>query len=165
MPCANPVRPVPAVPSNPCTSSGAGAQAPLVCNCPNAFRPDRNAEYLYYQTAAGAWPLPLDRAIACKEKAAREARQHTDWSELNRPYEKALKEFVAGALADTAFTRSVEGFVNWITRAGCVNSLGQTLLKLAAPDVPDLYQGKAYGISVWWIRTIRGRWTSICARS
>ncbi len=103
--------------------------------------PDRNAEYLFYQTVVGAWPLPLDRAIAYMGKAAREAKQHTDWSEPNRPYEEALKEFVAGALADPAFTRSVEGFVNRIARAGCVNSLGQTLLKLTAPGVPDLYQG------------------------
>lgn len=103
--------------------------------------PDRNAEYLFYQTVVGAWPLPLDRAIAYMEKAAREAKQHTDWSEPNRPYEEALKAFVAGALADPAFISSVEGFVSRIARAGFVNSLGQTLLKLTAPGVPDLYQG------------------------
>ena len=35
--------------------------------------PDRNAEYFFYQTLVGAWPLSVDRALACMEKAAREA--------------------------------------------------------------------------------------------
>ena len=26
--------------------------------------PDRNTEYLYYQTLIGAWPLPIERAQA-----------------------------------------------------------------------------------------------------
>jgi (1->4)-alpha-D-glucan 1-alpha-D-glucosylmutase len=35
----------------------------------------------------------------------------------------------------------VERFVERVKRAGRVNSLAQTLLKLTAPGVPDLYQG------------------------
>ncbi len=42
--------------------------------------PDRNAEYLFYQTLVGAWPLPEGRALEYMEKAAHEARQHTGWA-------------------------------------------------------------------------------------
>jgi len=43
--------------------------------------PDRNAEYLLYQTLMGAWPLSVDRALAYMEKASREAKQHTNWTD------------------------------------------------------------------------------------
>ena len=56
--------------------------------------PDRNAEYLFYQTAVGAWPLPVDRALAYAEKASREAMQHTTWTERNIEYDEALPNFV-----------------------------------------------------------------------
>ena len=52
--------------------------------------PDRNAEYLFYQTVLGAWPLSVERAVAYMEKAAREAKQHTTWMECNQNYETAL---------------------------------------------------------------------------
>ena len=43
--------------------------------------PDRNAEYLLYQTLVGAWPIAAERAVAYMEKAAREAKAHTSWTE------------------------------------------------------------------------------------
>ena len=103
--------------------------------------PDRNAEYLIYQTLVGAWPLSLDRALACLEKSAREAKQHTNWSDRNAAYEAALKDFVTGALGDPAFQEEVERFVAPLVRAGFLNSLTQVLLKLTSPGVPDIYQG------------------------
>ena len=39
--------------------------------------PDRNAEYLLYQTLVGAWPIETERVIAYMEKASREAKVHT----------------------------------------------------------------------------------------
>ena len=39
--------------------------------------PDRNAEYLLYQTLVGAWPIETERALAYMEKASREAKVHT----------------------------------------------------------------------------------------
>ena len=39
--------------------------------------PDRNTEYLYYQTLIGAWPLPMERVQAYMLKAVREAKQQT----------------------------------------------------------------------------------------
>jgi (1->4)-alpha-D-glucan 1-alpha-D-glucosylmutase len=103
--------------------------------------PDRNAEYLYYQTLVGAWPIPVERAQAYMEKAVHEARRHTSWTNRNEPYEKALQKFVAETLRDPQFTTDLEHFVNELAEAAAVNSLTQTLLKLSAPGVPDIYQG------------------------
>ena len=103
--------------------------------------PDRNAEYLFYQTLAGAWPLPLDRALAYMEKASREAKQHTGWTDPDVAYDDALKHFVAATLGDPEFTGDLQQFVAPLIQAGQINSLAQTLLKLTAPGVPDIYQG------------------------
>lgn len=103
--------------------------------------PDRNAEYLFYQTLVGAWPLPVDRALAYMHKASHEAKQYTSWSDPNPDYDQALKSFVESALNDAAFLSDMEAFVRPLITPGRVNSLAQTLLKLTAPGVPDIYQG------------------------
>jgi (1->4)-alpha-D-glucan 1-alpha-D-glucosylmutase len=72
--------------------------------------PDRNAEYFFYQTLVGAWPLSVDRALACMEKAAREAAQHTNWIQRHDEYETALRQFVERTLADPGF-REIGGGV------------------------------------------------------
>ena len=103
--------------------------------------PDRNIEYLLYQTLAGAWPLSVERAVAYMQKAAREAKVHTSWMQVNADYEAALEGFVRGILEDPEFTAGLESFVATAIEPGRINSLAQTLLKLAAPGVPDFYQG------------------------
>jgi len=75
------------------------------------------------------------------EKAAREAGEFTSWNEPNIEYEKAQHEFVTAIMLDRSFMAEVEKFVATISRAGFINSLSQTLLKLTAPGVPDIYQG------------------------
>jgi (1->4)-alpha-D-glucan 1-alpha-D-glucosylmutase len=110
------------------------------CHRENHF-PDRNAEYLFYQTLAGAWPLSEDRAQAYMEKASHEAKQHTNWTRRNEHYEKVLRKFVAEVLRDPEFTTDLEHFTSRFADAGAVNSLAQTLIKLTAPGVPDIYQG------------------------
>ena len=103
--------------------------------------PDRNVEYFFYQTLVGAWPLPVDRALACMEKAAREAGQHTDWIQRHNGYETALRHFVERTLADPGFRESLEEFLAPLMGAGHLNALAQVVLKLTTPGVPDLYQG------------------------
>jgi len=103
--------------------------------------PDRNAEYLYYQTLVGAWPLPLDRALAYMEKASCEAKEHTTWTDRNPAYDEALKHFVTSTLDEAEFTADLERFVAPLVEPGHINSLAQTLVKLTAPGVPDIYQG------------------------
>ena len=103
--------------------------------------PDRNAEYLLYQTLVGAHPLPVERALAYMEKASREAKDHTSWTDPDRAYEAALAGFVEDVLADPVFQDELARFVAGVADAGWVNALGQKLVQLTAPGVPDLYQG------------------------
>ncbi len=43
--------------------------------------PDRNTEWLLYQTLVGAWPISPERLIAYLDKATREAKTHTSWTD------------------------------------------------------------------------------------
>lgn len=103
--------------------------------------PDRNAEYLFYQSLVGAWPISAERILAYMEKASCEAKQHTDWNHRNPQYDQALKEFVTNAMDDLEFIRDLESFVASFADAAHINVLAQTLVKLTAPGVPDIYQG------------------------
>jgi (1->4)-alpha-D-glucan 1-alpha-D-glucosylmutase len=103
--------------------------------------PDRNTEYLYYQTLIGAWPLPMDRAQAYMLKAVREAKQQTSWVANNKEFEEALRMFIELTLNYAPFLRELQQFVGRVQDAGRANSMAQTLLKYTAPGVPDLYQG------------------------
>ena len=47
--------------------------------------PDTNIQYLLYQTLVGAWPIEKERVKAYVEKAAREAKSRTTWTEPNAP--------------------------------------------------------------------------------
>ena len=46
-----------------------------------ASMPDRNFEYHLYQSMVGAWPIEKSRLLAYAEKAAREAKVHTSWTD------------------------------------------------------------------------------------
>ena len=113
--------------------------------------PDRNEEYLIYQTLIGVWPLvPFDENVFRDRirnymlKAVREAKINTSWINPNTPYESALMSFV-DAIMSTApgnhFLKDFQSFQKMVARFGMYNSLSQTLLKIASPGVPDFYQG------------------------
>jgi (1->4)-alpha-D-glucan 1-alpha-D-glucosylmutase len=112
--------------------------------------PDRNTEYLLYQTLIGAWPISMDRVLTYMEKAAREAKQHTSWTHQNKDFEDATRSFIERILESTEFCSELEGFVAQILLPGRINSLAQTLLKCAAPGVPDTYQGS----ELWDLRLV-----------
>ena len=103
--------------------------------------PDRNAQYLFFQTTVGAWPLSADRAVQYMQKASKEAKRYTSWIDPVPEYDEALENFVRGMLADEEFTRDLESFVAPLIPAGRASSLAQTLIKLTYPGVPDTYQG------------------------
>ena len=105
--------------------------------------PDRNAEYMLYQTLVGAWPIGAGRVGAFMRKAAREAKVRTSWTDPDPDYEDALAAFVCSVLADQAFTAALEAFLaeHQIVQRGRVNSLAQTTLLLTCPGIPDLYEG------------------------
>ncbi len=118
--------------------------------------PDRNDEYLFYQTLLAIWPpessgVPLapDDALLARVrdfmiKAAREAKVHTSWITQNTAYEDALRHFVERTLAGPSGARFLHAFLPFQSRiawAGMINSLAQVVLKVASPGVPDFYQG------------------------
>jgi len=116
--------------------------------------PDRNDEYLLYQSLIGAWPFnPMskeefqvfrERMGAYMRKATLEAKVHTSWINPNEEYDEAVAKFVEQVLDDKKRNRFLDDMQNFQRRVayfGQFNSLSQVLLKLTSPGVPDLYQG------------------------
>lgn len=103
--------------------------------------PDHNFEYFWYQTLVGAWPLEQERALPYCEKAVREAKIHTSWTDPRPPYEDAVKSFVRRLYEDRRFIQELGDFVEGLEQDGYRTALAQTLIKLTAPGVPDFYQG------------------------
>ncbi|HEU5122778.1 MAG TPA: malto-oligosyltrehalose synthase [Verrucomicrobiae bacterium] len=116
--------------------------------------PTANDEYLLYQSLVGALPENADdletlaafrqRASAFLLKAVKEAKANTSWTEPNADYETAVQEFTERVLTDNSnnlFLNDLKKFVRRIAFFGRINSLAQTVLKIASPGVPDFYQG------------------------
>ena len=128
--------------------------------------PGPHAEYLLYQTLLGTWPvasstqaddtqllkaLNEDVFAAYRErieeymvKASREAKRRTSWANVNEEYENALRQFIRLSLETrdgNPFPTEIGELSRRLARFGYLNSLSQTLCKLTAPGVPDVYQG------------------------
>ena len=97
---------------------------------------DPNEAYLILQTLVGAWPSP-ERLELYLEKALREAKVNTTWLEQDHEWEAGAKAYAVGLLADDELRAYAERVGERAQRI----VLGQTLLKLTAPGVPDVYQG------------------------
>jgi len=98
-------------------------------------------QLLVFQTLLGAWPISVERLEAYLEKALREAKRTTNWIEPDLEHEDEVKRFAGGLLEDRAFLDDFEPFQRAVAAAGDRAALAQTLLKLTAPGVPDIYQG------------------------
>ncbi|MGN6521679.1 MAG: malto-oligosyltrehalose synthase [Actinomycetes bacterium] len=103
--------------------------------------PDAATDYLLWQTVVGAWPIDADRLTAYLEKASREAKRHTTWTEPNAAYDEALASFARSVLADDEITTAVAAFVERLQPGFRSNVVAQKLLQLTVPGVPDVYQG------------------------
>jgi (1->4)-alpha-D-glucan 1-alpha-D-glucosylmutase len=122
--------------------------------------PDRNEEYFLYQTLLGVWPLDQESCATLRDrvqehliKATREAMVHTRWTRPNQQHEDALVKFVARILSsedNREFLHDFRQFQKKVAYFGMVNGLSQTLLKIAAPGVPDFYQGS----ELWDLRLV-----------
>ncbi|MGH8101992.1 MAG: malto-oligosyltrehalose synthase, partial [Chthoniobacterales bacterium] len=105
----------------------------------------------------GTWPLQpsgeaeltpgseyVERIQNYMAKALHEAKLNTSWIQPNEAWDAAMREFVAHILNASPRNKFVPLFLpvaREIARAGAINSLTQTLLKLTSPGVPDIYQG------------------------
>jgi (1->4)-alpha-D-glucan 1-alpha-D-glucosylmutase len=94
---------------------------------------------LAWQSLVGAWPISADRMRAYLDKAAKEAKLRTSWTEHDEPFEQSVAAWPDRVLAD--LDDDVTDFVARIKGPGWSNALGQKLVQLTAPGVPDVYQG------------------------
>jgi (1->4)-alpha-D-glucan 1-alpha-D-glucosylmutase len=114
-------------------------------------------ELMIYQTIVAAWPFGLTgndpagladyktRLAAWLQKSMREAKLHSEWAAPDDAYETASTRLMEATLdPERPVFDDIMKFAARIAPAGAVNSLSQTLLRLTAPGVPDLYQGTEF---------------------
>jgi (1->4)-alpha-D-glucan 1-alpha-D-glucosylmutase len=103
--------------------------------------PERSLELLAWQCLVGAWPIPAERMSGYLLKAAKEAKLATSHVNAVAEVDEAIQRWPAEVLADSELVAEIDSFVARIAPHGWSNSLGQKLLQLAGPGVPDVYQG------------------------
>lgn len=97
--------------------------------------------HLVWQTLLGTMPIEAARLEGYLTKALREAKQHTGWLAPDVGYEQEVLDFAqrhraAGPLHD-ALRAALDDNAEAITAL----TLGQQVLQLTLPGVPDTYQG------------------------
>jgi (1->4)-alpha-D-glucan 1-alpha-D-glucosylmutase len=116
--------------------------------------PDRDDVYMLYQMFVGSWPIDMldapteaqreaygERIHTAIEKSLREAKRRSNWAAPDADYEQATQTFAREALKSDTFLSNFLPFMRRVARLGIENSLIQTVGKLTAPGVPDIYQG------------------------
>jgi (1->4)-alpha-D-glucan 1-alpha-D-glucosylmutase len=129
---------------------------PLLELVDGELAPSRGDVAMLFQTIVGAWPPELSagdsdgcvafakRLVGWQQKALREAKLATDWTAPNESYEAAARQFLTGLFATDEWLAEIAVFAHGIAPAGAINGLAQTLLKLTAPGIPDIYQGTEF---------------------
>jgi (1->4)-alpha-D-glucan 1-alpha-D-glucosylmutase len=103
--------------------------------------PDFTEELLVYQTLAGAWPVDADRLWRYVEKALREAKRNTAWVGGNPEWEARVERFCRRLFEHEAFLQAFRRVAERLAVLGERAAIGQLVLRLTCPGVPDLYQG------------------------
>lgn len=112
---------------------------------------DPNDLYLLFQSLLASWPFAeakrrefTGRFTAFLVKAVREGKENSNWLSPHESYEQGLVRFAQSILRPgrrNAFLREFTPLWERTALHGAAVSLAQTLLKIAAPGVPDFYQG------------------------
>ncbi|WP_375482961.1 malto-oligosyltrehalose synthase [uncultured Jatrophihabitans sp.] len=97
--------------------------------------------YLLWQTFAGAGFVERERMHAYAEKAMREASTSTAWTSPDEAFEAAVHAVVDAAYDRADVHEPLAALIERITPFGRVTALGQKLVQLTMPGVPDVYQG------------------------
>ncbi|MEO5600053.1 MAG: malto-oligosyltrehalose synthase [Cyclobacteriaceae bacterium] len=111
--------------------------------------PQLNDEYFIYQSMVGGFPEDfqitdewIKRVQAYLNKSLREAKVNTNWSEPDEQYEKGCNDFIKKIVGERHhFLPSFIPFIKTVYEHAMVYTLSQTLVKLTAPGIPDIYQG------------------------
>jgi (1->4)-alpha-D-glucan 1-alpha-D-glucosylmutase len=103
--------------------------------------PDGLEEHLLHQTLIAVWPIGRERLDAYLVKALREGKRNTSWTEPNEHWERATLAFAHRLIDSEQFMADFAPFCEEVALMGERSALGQLLLKLTCPGVPDIYQG------------------------
>jgi (1->4)-alpha-D-glucan 1-alpha-D-glucosylmutase len=109
--------------------------------CPRSGAPDDVERYFLFQTLVGAWPIAVERLQDYMEKALREAKRNTSWVEQDNGWEGSVRSFCRKLLDHSSFMEDFSSFAARVAPAGDRAALGQLVLKLTTPGIPDIYQG------------------------
>ncbi|MEQ9726020.1 malto-oligosyltrehalose synthase [Pseudomonas sp. WHRI 8822A] len=130
--------------------------APLREELDDGLAPSPGDELMLLQILLACWPLDLqaddaaglqtltERLSAWQEKAVREAKLRSTWSNPNQGYEEACRNYLQALLGSdqgAELRTQIRDAAAEIAPAGALNSLAQSLLRMSVPGVPDLYQG------------------------
>ena len=112
-------------------------------------RVDGATALLLWQVLAGCWDLPgasapritEERLAGYLTKAVREAKTRTSWTEPDEAYEDEVQVLGRAALASPEVAAILEEHTRRTLPAQRAAILGQKLVQLTMPGVPDVYQG------------------------
>ncbi|KUI34044.1 maltooligosyl trehalose synthase [Mycobacterium sp. IS-1590] len=109
--------------------------------------PDPATGFFLLQNMFGVWPTDgrvsgelRERLHAYAEKAIREAAVHTTWNDPDDGFESRLHAWLDDVI-DGPVGTELTGLVARLDLYARSDALGQKLLALTAPGVPDVYQG------------------------
>jgi (1->4)-alpha-D-glucan 1-alpha-D-glucosylmutase len=109
--------------------------------------PDVATALFLWQNVFGVWPTDgtvsdelRGRLHAYAEKAIREAATHTSWNDPDSEFEADVHAWL-DAVIDGPVSPELTSLVARLDEFGRSDALGQKLIQLTAPGVPDVYQG------------------------
>jgi (1->4)-alpha-D-glucan 1-alpha-D-glucosylmutase len=109
--------------------------------------PDPATGLFLLQNIFGVWPVNGEvtddlrgRLHAYADKAIREAAVHTSWHDPDNEFETAVHAWL-DAVFDGPVAAGLTSLVARLDRHAQNDALGQKLVALTAPGVPDVYQG------------------------
>jgi (1->4)-alpha-D-glucan 1-alpha-D-glucosylmutase len=109
--------------------------------------PDPATGQFLWQNIFGVWPVSgevteglRDRLHGYAEKAIREAAWHTSWHDPDTEFEAAVHRWLDAVLGGPVAGQLTE-LVAQLNPHAASDALGQKLLGLTVPGIPDVYQG------------------------
>lgn len=113
--------------------------------------PDPATGRFLWQNIFGVWPVDglekgkatdelRDRLHGYAEKAVREAAWHTSWNDPDAAFEDAVHRWL-DAVLDGPVPGQLTELVAQLNPHAASDALGQKLLALTVPGIPDVYQG------------------------
>lgn len=109
--------------------------------------PDAGTGQFLLQNVFGVWPADgvvtdelRGRLHGYAEKAVREAAEYSTWNDPDADFEAAVHTWLDDVL-DGPVAAGLTELLDQLARHAAGDALGQKLLALTAPGVPDVYQG------------------------